>query len=89
MNDSLLAAVASLQAVSPKSDSWVSSEFRRYLQRLGYQGVSVCRVEEAAKGRYVCSGLDPMGEKPFCRTYTIAEMRMILHVGHIFWRYIK
>lgn len=89
MNDSLQAAVASLQAVSPKSDNWVSSEFRRYLKRLGFQGVSVCRVEEAAKGRYVCSGIDPMSEKSFCRTYTVAEMRIILYAGHIFWRYIK
>lgn len=89
MNDSLQAAVASLQAVSPKSDSWISSEFRRYLKRLGFQGVSVCLVEESVKGRYVCSGLDPMGGKPFCRTYTIAEMRMILYAGNIFWRYIK
>jgi hypothetical protein len=89
VNDSLQAAVTSLQVASPKSDSWVSSEFRRYLKRLGFQGVSVCQVEEAAKGRYVCSGMDPMSEKPFCRTYTIAEMRMILHVGCIFWRFIK
>lgn len=89
MNDVLQSIVDKLDITSPKSDSWVCSEFRRYLVRLGFQGVSVCRIDDVAKCRYICSGMDPMGGKPFCRTYSRDEMRMILHVAHIFWRYVK
>lgn len=88
MRPDLQAVIDAVNAADPKPDAWISSQFRRYLQRLGYQGVSICMLEDS-KNRYICSGIDPLGDKPFCRTYTVTEMRMILHVSHIFWRYIK
>lgn len=61
--------------------------FRTMMKRLGFLGVSVRKVDD---GLYVVCGYDPINEKyPFCRTYSLEDMRCITHASDIFWRYIK
>lgn len=75
-----------MKDVDPRS---VISGFRRYLNRLGFLSTSVVSVPDS-DDRFCVSAYDPMNEKaPFCRVYSIDDMRVIMHVGNIFWRYIK
>ena len=67
----------------------VVASFRKYLKRLGFLSVSVVLVPDY-DGRWCVSAYDPMNENaPFCRVYSVDDMRSIMHVGDIFWRYIK
>lgn len=67
----------------------VVASFCKYLKRLGFLSVSVVPVPDY-DGRWCVSAYDPMNEKaPFCRVYSVDDMRSIMHVGDIFWRYIK
>lgn len=61
--------------------------FKTMLRRLGFLGVSARKVDDAL---YVICAVDPMDDKrPFCRTYSLDDMRCITHASDIFWRYIK
>lgn len=75
-----------IEEVDPRS---VVSGFRKYLNRLGFLSISVVSVPDC-DDRFCVSAYDPMNEKvPFCRVYSVDDMRAIMHVGNIFWRYIR
>lgn len=75
-----------------KEDPAVSSviaSFRKYMNRLGFISVSLVSVPDY-DDHWCVSAYDPMNERlPFCRVYSVDDMRSIMHVGDIFWRYIK
>lgn len=75
-----------------KDDSvvpFVISGFRKYMKRLGFLSVSVV-LAPGCDDHWCVSAYDPMNEKePFCRVFSVDDMRAIMHVGDIFWRYIK
>lgn len=69
--------------------SSVISGFRKYMKRFGFRSVSVIPAPDC-DDHWCVSAYDPMNEKvPFCRVYSVVDMRSIMHVGDIFWRYIK
>lgn len=69
--------------------SSVISGFRKYMIRLGFRSVSLICAPDC-DDHWCVSAYDPMNEKiPFCRVYSVDDMRSIMHVGDIFWRYIK
>lgn len=70
-------------------DGYVASNFRIYMKRLGFYGCSIKQMEQDPSHYAVCA-YDRMNEKvPFSRVYTLDDMRAIMHVSDIFWRYIK
>lgn len=69
--------------------SSVISGFRKYMKRFGFLSISVVPAPDC-DDHWCVSAYDTMDEKkPFCRVYSVDDMRSIMHVGDIFWRYIK
>lgn len=74
---------------SKPSQPYVVQDFRKFMKRLGFYGVSIKEVEQLS-GSYAVCAFDRMNEKvPFSRVYTLEEMRCITHASDIFWRYLK
>lgn len=61
--------------------------FCGYLHRLGYSSCTSQYLPEV--GRYLVTGYDASGLEHFARAYTPDEMREIVNVSQIFWRYVK
>ena len=63
--------------------------FRKFMIRLGFEGVSIKRMEQDPNLFAVCA-LDRMNESvPFSRVYSLDDIRCITHASDIFWRYLK
>ena len=63
--------------------------FRKFMIRLGFEGVSIKRMEQDPNLFAVCA-FDRMNESvPFSRVYSLDDIRCITHASDIFWRYLK
>lgn len=63
--------------------------FDKFMIRLGFEGVSIKRMEQDPNLFAVCA-FDRMNESvPFSRVYSLDDIRCITHASDIFWRYLK
>ena len=61
---------------------------RAFLRRLGFQSPSIKQSKDVP-GMFVVTAYDPIDRYNFCRSYTIEDIRCIVHASDIFWRFIK
>ena len=70
------------------NQGYVATSMRAFMCRLGFQSSSVKQSKDVP-GMFVVTAYDPVDRYNFCRSYTIEDIRCIVHASDIFWRYIK
>ena len=65
------------------------TNFRGYMKRLGFYGVSIKKLEQDPNLWAVCAFVRMNEKVPFSRIYSLEDMRCITRAGDIFWRYLK